>query len=97
MKDKDYVIHTSRRILYSLIQFYYIHEPSGGHLHIVLDDGNIEHCHIATCFWQCQAYKDYLGMLIATILLYYSEDELCDMYDDDWWGMRKRENHEKEN
>ena len=73
-----------------LIQYYYVLIPDtgcGGHLHIVLDDGNIEHSNISWCRNQCEEAGDTFGMFLADILLLFTEEELQEMYDKDWWGM----------
>jgi hypothetical protein len=75
-----------------LIKLYYEKTPengAGGHLHIVLDDGNIEHANILWCREGCQKAGDKDGVFIANVLLCFSEEELQDMYDKDWWGMDK--------
>ena len=74
-----------------LIQYYYISVPDygcGGSLHVVLDDGNIEHANINWCKDKCEEDNDALGMLIADILLEFTEEELQEMYDKNWWGMQ---------
>ena len=74
-----------------LIKYYYELSPengAGGNLHIVLDDGNIEHSYIYLCQEDCEKAGDTFGMFLADILLLFTEDELDDMYNADWWGMR---------
>ena len=74
-----------------LIQYYYTSVPDfgcGGSLHVVLDDGNIEHSNIRWCKEECEKDNDALGMLIADILLEFTEKELEEMYDKDFWGIQ---------
>lgn len=47
----------------------------GGNLHIILDDGNIEDHHILSCYTYCKDKKDYLGMLICSLLMDIDESE----------------------
>lgn len=73
------------------IKFYYdeLGNVTGGYLHIVLDDGNINHETIYWCQTECEKHKDTFGYFLATLLRHFTEDELFDMYEKDWWGMRK--------
>lgn len=61
----------------ALIKFYYevMDNPTGGNLHIVLDDGNLEDGHITFCRDQASAAKDYVGEALASMLLDLSEEE----------------------
>jgi len=38
---------------------------------------------------ECEKHEDYLGMLIMETLLLFTTEEVEQMYDDNWWGMRK--------
>ena len=80
-------------IIKFLIQAYYESPDNyaGGNLHIVLDDGNIEHANIRWCKKECKKNNDSIGRVICDILLQYTEEELQIMYDEDWWGMDDRE------
>lgn len=72
-----------------LIKYYYeeLGNLVGGNLHIVLDDGNIEHSFIIWCKAECKKNQDSFGVFLADVLLEFTEDELLDMYETDWWGM----------
>lgn len=71
------------------IKYYYddLGHSAGGYLHIVLDDGNLEHEHIEFCRNECEKNKDTFGMFLAEILMTFTVDELEEMYNTDWWGM----------
>lgn len=56
------------RILY-LICHYYDQEPVGGHLHIVLDDDNINDISIAFCKGGALEARDYEAVDIASLML----------------------------
>ena len=73
-----------------LIKYYYdeLGNGTGGYLHIVLDDGNIEHANIIWCKNECEQNGDSFGVFLSDVLLEFSEDELYDMYEANWWGMR---------
>ena len=80
-----------KKCLYELIQYYYFLTPDngcGGIYHVVLDDGNIEHDNIRGYIDECEACGDSLGFLIGHMLLEYTEDELWDMFEKDFWGMQ---------
>ena len=71
------------------IKKYYDKNPSGGALHIVLDDGNVEASHILWCLENTIAEeKDSEARKIATGLLELSKDQRDDLYDEDW-GMSR--------
>lgn len=72
-----------------LIQAYYAmpNNGCGGNLHIVLDDGNIEHHFIKWCKGQCEKDNDPFGEFLAEALLLFTEDQLQKMYDEGFWGM----------
>ena len=72
-----------------LIWYYYndLDNPSGGNLHIVLDDGNIEHANIMWCRDKCEEDRDTFGIFLCDFLMQFTETELWDLYDNDWWGM----------
>ncbi|MGV8914370.1 MAG: hypothetical protein ACOH1X_02865 [Kaistella sp.] len=73
----------------NLIQYYYFDlvNPTGGYLHIVLDDGNLDDQSIYFCQNECSKNGDTFGYFLATLLREFTEDELQKLYDDDWWGM----------
>lgn len=73
-------------MLCDLIAYYRddLGHSAGGSLHIVLDDGNLEDGHI----WHCQQFAkeegDSFGYFLATLMRYFTEDELQVLYDNDW-------------
>lgn len=46
----------------------HIYYSSGGSLHILLDDGNVENDHVSFCMDAAMAAKDEPGMIIAAML-----------------------------
>ncbi len=72
-----------------LIQYYYkdLSNAAGGYLHIVLDDGNIEHEFIQFCKTECEKNGDSFGIFLCDLLLTFTEDELWNLYEKDWFGM----------
>lgn len=72
-----------------LISYYYkvLENHTGGYLHIVLDDGNIEHANIVWCREECEQNNDSFGVFLCDVLLEFTEDELYETYENDWWGM----------
>lgn len=67
-----------------LIKPYYDENSSGGNLHIVLDDGNLENSDIDFCIKECLVNNDTAGLKICRELVKMSLDvryELYDMYD----------------
>ena len=83
------IMEAFKPLIKELISYYYrnLDNSAGGYFHIVLDDGNIEHCHILWCRDECLKYGDTFGEFLSDVLLEFTEDELSDMYDDNWWGM----------
>jgi hypothetical protein len=78
-----------KSVIRHLISYYYdsLENFSGGLLHVVLDDGNIEHANIKSCRDECKNANDWFGVFLADVLLEFSEEELDYMYNLDWWGM----------
>ena len=76
-------------LLKYLIQYYYneLDNGSGGYLHIVLDDGNIEHANIFWCQEECNKNGDTFGVFLCDVMFQFTEDKLDEMYNNDWWGM----------
>lgn len=75
--------------LKDLIAYYYEmpDKSAGGRCHVVLDDGNISNELILWCQNQCEEAKDTFGYFLCDILLEFKEEELEEMYEEDWWGM----------
>jgi len=67
--------------LSDLIALYYTRHATGGSLHIVLDDGNLDDDAIARCLKSTQETRDYEGEAIAKCLLELSLDERKAMYE----------------
>lgn len=81
--------------LCALIQGYYAEHPSGGSLHIVLDDGNCEDDSI----WWCVKHsitedQDADALLLAACLLSFTTDRRFEIYEATFWGMRSVSNSE---
>lgn len=72
-----------------LIRYYYevLENYTGGYLHIVLDDGNVEHANILSCKEECELNNDSFGVFLADVLLEFTEEELFSLYESGWWGM----------
>lgn len=70
------------------VQYYYdeLENGSGGYLHIVLDDGNIEKRNILFCMEKCKENNDSFGFFLATLLMHFTKDELQAL-SDDYFGM----------
>ena len=79
-------------LLCDLIRYYYneIGHGAGGYLHIATDDGNLHEGNISFCQDLCKEHSDDFGFFIATLMRYFTEEELEKMYDSDWWGMEKK-------
>lgn len=52
-----------------LVEAYYVDHPTGGSLHIVLDDGNLADRHVEFCRDFARERGDARGVRIATALL----------------------------
>ena len=70
-------------------KFYYndLGNATGGHYHIVLDDGNVEDEHVWFCQQEAEKYNDTFGIFLGIILRMFTEEEREKMYTEDWWGM----------
>lgn len=58
----------------------------GGSLHIVLDDENVDDCHVEFCIGYAQRCNDTAGYILALILMTMSKTQRCKLaktlYDD---------------
>ncbi len=54
----------------------------GGSLHIVLDDGNLETCHVQFCLDWAEEHGDEKGIELAKALLDLTEDQRDTIYQD---------------
>ena len=73
------------RELCELIQEYYLDNSSGGTLHIVLDDGNLEEHHIQWCLDNSiKDGKDERAKVIAEKLLKATPAKRLRLYEDHW-------------
>jgi len=72
-----------------LIAYYYQmpEKGAGGYLHIFLDDGNIDFGSLNFCKNECEEHGDTFGYFLCDVLSEFTEKELEDMYEDNWWGM----------
>jgi hypothetical protein len=75
-----------RPMIRELIKYYYqnLGNASGGYLHIVLDDGNLEDDSIWYRQELCRENNDDFGYLIGTILRSFTFEEREKMYNDRW-------------
>lgn len=73
-------------IIKELIQYYYnnLQNPTGGNLHIAIDDGNLEDNFIYACQLRCKEENDNMGYLIGTILRGFTLEEREKMYNGHW-------------
>ena len=58
-----------------LFRAYYVENPSWGHLHIVLDDGNVSDANVCFCLDEAEACGDYAAVELAEILLRMSRTQ----------------------
>lgn len=56
----------------------------GGNLHIVIDDQNLDDGSIVFCYKQCKEAKDYMGMLICSLLIQIDTNRRYKAFD--WQG-----------
>lgn len=59
--------------LVELICLYYNFNPTGGSLHIVLDDGNADRASVEFCKKWAEDHKDHAGYYIACLILDWFE------------------------
>lgn len=71
-----------RLILLDLIRDYYEYEGVGGTLHVVLDDGNYDA--VESCLEFAKEKNDQWGVLIATLLLDFTEEEIEQIVEKPW-------------
>jgi hypothetical protein len=84
-------IENLKPFLNYFIQFYYkeLDNSAGGLYHICLDDGNLEPDHIWYCQQECEKENDTFGIFLGLLLRSFTTEELKEMYNKDWWGMKK--------
>jgi len=72
--------------VYDFIYFYtqFWFGGTGGFLHIVLDDGNVDDESVWYCQEQASLQNDTFGYFLATLLRFFTEDEREVMYADGW-------------
>lgn len=70
--------------IHKLIQYYRedLNNPTGGWLHIVLDDGNIDA--LWNCLQDAEKNGDTFAVFLVDVLMEFSEEELESMYENDW-------------
>lgn len=54
--------------------------PSGGNLHIVLSDGNIQTADVEFCREEARNARDHVGLALAELLLELTEEERQEVY-----------------
>lgn len=77
MNRSEEIIETAIK----LIKPYYVNNPSGGSLHIVLDDGNTEDSNLDFCILYALEEGDYSAVVIGGFLLAMTEDEREELYE----------------
>ena len=84
--ERDYIMNRLKPFLCDFISYYrdQLGNSAGGWLHIVLDDGNLEEGHIYACQQDAEKNGDSFGYFLATLLRYFTEQELQKLYDNDW-------------
>jgi hypothetical protein len=84
-------IEKFKPFLRDFIKFYYedLENGAGGYLHIVLDDGNVGFNDIEFSLDLAEKNGDSFGVFLARLLKEFTENELDEMYENDWWGMDK--------
>lgn len=72
-----------KEFLKKLISEYYEIKENvcGGNLHIMLDDGNLNDRDIIWCYDHCEGKKDYLGMLICSLMIQVDETDRQEIID----------------
>lgn len=75
-------MRASRVMLLAMIEAYYQKEgnSAGGSLHIVLDDGNTEDCHVEYCLNCAKEKEDADGVILAEQLLLLSAEERDNLF-----------------
>lgn len=73
-------------LLPELIQYYReeLDNPTGGNLHIVLEDGNVDESSIWFCQEETGKKADTFGYFLATLMRSFTEDELEKYYENNW-------------
>lgn len=72
------------RAVIEMAAAYYLDNPTGGYLHIVLDDENSERCHVEWCRDLAAKNGDLVGVTLADALLELDDDErekVCEDYE----------------
>lgn len=69
--------------LHALRKVYYddFDNPTGGSLHVVLDDGNLSDGDLNFCIKWAEDKNDYLGIAIARLLMELSEEDREEFYE----------------
>lgn len=65
----------------AMIKPFYEREPSGGVLHVALDDGNMDDGCVKWCLEEAKKEGDEQAVEIAEFLLSMPEDDRFDLYD----------------
>ena len=83
MENKD-IKFQKAYLLIHVIEKYLERYPTGGNLHIVLDDGNFGADSVKFCLEYAKQHNDYWGQVIALHFLDFSEDEIQQIVDRPW-------------
>jgi len=88
MNDRIKNLAAFSPVILDLIQYYYneLDNCTGGNLHVVLDDGNLDDQMIWACQEDCEKKGDHFGYLIATVLRGFNLEQRESMYAK-YWGM----------
>lgn len=73
-------LHAVREVYYEAFD-----NPTGGSLHVVLDDGNMRDSDLRFCIKCAARENDYLGVAIGKLL-----QELPEEYREEWWESARR-------
>lgn len=65
----------------SLAKGYYLENATGGNLHVVLDDGNLEFSHIEFCRGEALKNDDPTGIKICNMLFRLNEAQRQEVYE----------------
>jgi len=61
-----------------------LNNPTGGSLHVVLDDGNTGHGSVHFCQIYAEDHDDTFGVFLARLLREFTEEKLSEMYQNGW-------------
>ncbi len=71
-------------MLICLLEKYYLTDPTGGSLHIILDDGNYGKENVQFCLECSIKNNDFWGEQIAKLLLEFNDEEHIQIIEKRW-------------